>query len=75
MQTTATLKAPAAVARCAGLIATACGHLRREIRIRQAIRHLNSLPEYLFRDIGLTHSEITSIVRNGVADRSRRHRI
>jgi uncharacterized protein YjiS (DUF1127 family) len=60
--------------RHAHLVARGWSRLRREFRIRKAIRDLQHMPEHLLRDIGLTPSEIVSVVRYGVADQTRRRR-
>lgn len=46
----------------------------REVQMQRSIRHMRELPDYLLHDIGIDHSEITSVVRYGGCDPSRRRR-
>jgi uncharacterized protein YjiS (DUF1127 family) len=67
VNTTASLKAPA-FSRYAGFVADACRRMRREMRIRKSIC---DLPDYLLSDIGLTRSEVVSVVLYRISDRTR----
>jgi uncharacterized protein YjiS (DUF1127 family) len=72
MYDTTTLRAAAPIfSRYAGLVARTYGRLRRELRIRKAIRDLQQMPEHLLRDLGLSQSDIPYVVRHGTTDRGR----
>ena len=57
--------------RVVAAIASARSAIQAELRARRAAAELASLDDYMLRDIGLHRSEIQSVVRGRLPDKSR----
>ncbi|MCT7374170.1 DUF1127 domain-containing protein [Chelativorans salis] len=68
------LRPPVAFSRGVSFLASSFRHIRRQLRLRRTIRDLESLPDHILHDIGLTQSEIASVLRLGPDDTTRRQR-
>jgi uncharacterized protein YjiS (DUF1127 family) len=56
--------------RISGLVAAGFAHMRQRQRRRRAARQLRTMDDRMLKDIGLTRSEIGSMVRHGRASRA-----
>ena len=63
-----------ALMRAAAVIRQTIEAMRQRIRTRRDTEHLSALPDYLLRDIGISRSEIMSVVLFGGRDVTRRSR-
>ncbi|MDT3683805.1 MAG: DUF1127 domain-containing protein [Pseudorhodoplanes sp.] len=63
-----------ALPRAADAIIRSIDFIRREWRVYHTVRQLDEMPDYFFRDVGMSRSEITSMIRHGDLDKTRHRR-
>jgi uncharacterized protein YjiS (DUF1127 family) len=66
--------AGSAVARTVAVLRQSFERLQDRIRARRAAEHLSEMPDYILRDIGISRSEVMSVVLFGGRDVTRRSR-
>ena len=59
------------VARAAGAMVRFAAEMRRRRAISRSQRHLDTLPDYVLKDIGMHRSEISAIIRFGQSEYGR----
>ena len=52
-------------------IRSLCGAVGRHLAARQARRELYALPDFMLSDLGISRSEVASVVRHGWTDATR----